>query len=129
MHEPPSTSEHPPIAEVAETEHPLVAMVRQQLQEGIQLVPVYMRAAVTGYVLDGRPVGDFLTALLANDLLAAARHADDANLVAFGRWARLVYQHMPSQCHGSYHIVCRWIAAGGARGHVASAAQIEEGVL
>lgn len=80
------------------------------------LIPTHMHEGVEAYVMTGRPCGDFLTALLANDFMEAAGRADDHNLNALKGWAIFLYCHVPSGCRGSYEHVRAWIAKGGING-------------
>jgi len=68
-----------------------------------------MKAALDRYAEDGVPLGDFLTSLLANDLMGARGRADDGNRRDMDQLCMYVYNEMPSTCHGSYEIVKAWI--------------------
>ena len=83
----------------------------EQLEEGITLfsIPPHMHNAIRGYVLDHRPVGGFLSSVLRNDLTTAAFTADAENEIALGRWAKFIYNHVPSGCHGSPEKVKAWL--------------------
>ena len=49
----------------------------RQLEEGLEnlFIPLHMRDGIRSYVLDHLPVGGFLTAVIQNDLSAAASAA------------------------------------------------------
>ncbi len=64
-----------------------------------------MVESLTKYAQEGRPTGGFLRAVLANDLIEAATKADDENALLLLEYARFLYNHMPSDCWGSYEIV------------------------
>lgn len=68
-----------------------------------------MKAALDRYAEQGVPLGDFLTALLANDLMETLGRADDGNQRDINQLCMYVYNEMPSFCHGSYEIVQGWI--------------------
>ena len=68
-----------------------------------------MLAALHAYVEYGRPVGGFLTAVLANDLQKACGRADDTNIWNLPAFAAWVYNEAPSGCHGSREKVEAWI--------------------
>lgn len=72
-------------------------------------IPDHMMDGLIYYVLDHRPVGQFLTAVLSNDLMGAAAHADPFNLSALHRYARFLYNHAPSGCYGSREKVEEWL--------------------
>lgn len=52
----------------------------------------------------------FLQAVLRNDLLWAATHADPENLAALGAIARWVYWELPAPSHGSQERIDAWAA-------------------
>ena len=58
----------------------------------------------------GVPVGDFLQAVLRNDLLDALCRADSDNLAALRAIALWVHWELPSRAHGSAGAVEGWIA-------------------
>ena len=69
-----------------------------------------MKEAIDQYAEQGQPLGDFLTALLANDLMEALGRADDGNRRDIFQLCMYVYNEIPSLSHGSYAIVKAWIA-------------------
>jgi hypothetical protein len=83
----------------------------RQLEEGLEnlFIPLHMRDGIRSYVLDHLPVGGFLTAVIQNDLSAAASAADVENEIALGRWAKLLYNYAPSACHGSRNRMEAWL--------------------
>jgi hypothetical protein len=63
------------------------------------------------------PLGSFLTAILANDLVGAFRHADGDNIDLIEAYASYLYNQMPCRSHnpvvdmwGSYKAVSNTIA-------------------
>ena len=72
------------------------------------IIPEHMGEALDEYVALGRPVGDFLYAVLTNNLYDACARADmhnAPNLMAYVEW---LYNHAPSQCYGSRDKVAAW---------------------
>jgi hypothetical protein len=69
-----------------------------------------IRSALDRYAKDGCPVGDFLQAVLANDLMDALGRADDYNRETIWDICGYVYNEMPSGCHGSRAAYRDWIA-------------------
>lgn len=77
------------------------------------------------YVDQGIEPGGFLRAVLENDFMEAAGRADDFNQRHLHDWARVIYNDVPSGCHGSREAVAEWIKAGGLVGMQAKAAEQE----
>ena len=61
------------------------------------------------YVTQGVPVGDFLQAVLENNLVEAYGRADEENTLAMRDYADLLYNEMPSPSWGSKEKVDAWI--------------------
>lgn len=57
------------------------------------------------------PVGDFLQAVISNDLKEAAARADDDNLENIQAFAAYLYNELPSPSQGSRKAYADWIAA------------------
>jgi hypothetical protein len=74
------------------------------------------------YVERGILPGDFLTALLCNDLVEAFWRADDNNTAAMRDWAFFLRYEMPSGSWGSHDNVQAWCKAGGLGGMPQAAA-------
>ena len=79
-------------------------------------IPAHMRDSLLAYIYDGRPGGDFLMAVLSNDLEEAVARADDANLCLIVHYVRFLYNHAPRACWGSVEAVARWLDVGGLNG-------------
>lgn len=71
-------------------------------------IPGYTLAAIRNYVIERRPTGHFLTAVLCNDLFEACFHADAANLSALPLIVKFIYNRVPSLCWGSKEKVQAW---------------------
>lgn len=89
--------------------------IRADVDRGLLLLPERLRPGLRGYLLDGHPVGGFLTALIENDLMTAAVKADPESLAALPALARFLYNDTPSSCWGSRTHREEWQALGGAR--------------
>jgi len=61
------------------------------------------------YLSDGIPTGDFLRAVLANDLMEAVGRADCDNCEALPHIVSWVYSHVPRLARGSYEAVDTWL--------------------
>ena len=72
-------------------------------------IPEYMMDALTRYIEKGIPPGDFLTAVLTNDLYEAISRSDDTNLHCIPAYVGYLYNEAPSQCWGSKAKMDKWI--------------------
>ena len=84
-------------------------------------VPERMRSGIAGYILDGVPMGDFLTACFEDKLVAAFKCADGENARMMVEYAKLLYNEVPTVARGSREIVRGWIESGGYNGQQAAA--------
>jgi hypothetical protein len=73
------------------------------------LIPEHMMEAIIRYVDRGVPLGNFLTAVFANDLFQAVARADDYNSKIIPVYVRYIYNRCPIGCNGSYQDVESWI--------------------
>ena len=73
-------------------------------------IPEFTKKCIDDYVNYGVPLGDFLTAVMANDLMEAFIRADDNNTAHMRDIVAYVYNRTPALCHGSYGIVVEWAA-------------------
>lgn len=87
-------------------------------------IPHHMRGGIERYIMHGVPMGSFLTAIFANDFMEAAGRADDENRHALFGYAQFLYNHVPSNCKGSYGDVRAWIARGGLEGSAAGTGEV-----
>lgn len=65
---------------------------------------------VLRYVMHRIPTGDFLRAVLANDLMDAAGRADAVNGPRLMLIARFVYNAVPGRARGSTDAVDAWVS-------------------
>ncbi len=72
-------------------------------------LPEHMREAARDYVERHRRPGDFLAAVLSNDLTEAFGEADDTNRAAMHTWAGWLYNHVPAAAWGSKAVVDAWV--------------------
>lgn len=79
-------------------------------------IPPHMKGGIKRYIEEGTPPGDFLEAVLSNDLKEAFSRADDINIANMFEWVSFLYNYAPIYCHGSKEKVAEWIASGGLRG-------------
>jgi hypothetical protein len=64
---------------------------------------------LTSFMVHGVPPGDFLRAVLKNDLMGAMGKADEQNRNDIFEICKFVYNEMPHTCHGSAEAVDEWI--------------------
>lgn len=74
-------------------------------------IPERMREALLRYVLSGIHPGDFLTAVICNNLRAAVMGADDENIHLLREYLWWFYNIAPSSCHGSPEKFEDWLRA------------------
>lgn len=70
-----------------------------------------IKASLDRYAADGVPTGDFLRAVLSNDLKGAIGRADEQNLADLFEIVDYVYNDMPMACQGSPEKVEAWLRA------------------
>jgi hypothetical protein len=75
-------------------------------------LPEYMQEGVVRYIFDYIMPGNFLEALLANDLSRSVSCADMENSSKLKDWVCFIYNTLPSNCWGSYGIIQDWIEKG-----------------
>lgn len=68
------------------------------------LCPPQVRHSLTRYWHEGVPVGDFLQAVLANDLMESMCRADSDNLEALPHIVAWIYQELPRSLWGSREV-------------------------
>ena len=73
------------------------------------VIPEHCREGLIRYVAHGLPPGNFLLAVLSNDLREAFACADRENSAAMGAWVGFLYNHCPGLCWGSPEKVKDWI--------------------
>jgi len=61
------------------------------------------------YVNEHTPTGDFLRAVLANDLREAFARADAENMAALHQIVMYCHNEIPGNCWGSYEAVDAWL--------------------
>jgi len=82
----------------------------------MQRVSPDISAAISRYVHTGCEGGDFLTAVIENDLREAVGRADDYNLETIHEIVKIFYNYCPSKCWGSRKKRIAWQTAGGLKG-------------
>ena len=65
------------------------------------------------YYQQGIDPGDFIRAVLANDLMGAVQRADAANVACLVEHVSFVYNELPFVCSGNLERVTKWMRSGG----------------
>jgi hypothetical protein len=89
-----------------------------------ELVPDGLRYGLYLWVKEGQVPGQFLSAVLANNLSGAIAHGDADNARILSQYVRFLYNWCPSSCWGSKEKMQGWAALGGIDGAAAGAAQL-----
>ncbi len=76
-------------------------------------IPRRMMDGIRRYVDQGIPPGDFLQAVICNDLVAAVSRADDENIRNLPAFVGYFYNEVPGPCWGSPQKMEAWIEKGG----------------
>ncbi len=71
-------------------------------------IPAYMMGGIQRYINNGIPPGDFLTAVICNDLMEAVARADDTNIRNLPAYVAYFYNEAPSLCWGSKEKFDKW---------------------
>ena len=73
-----------------------------------ELLPAHMRGAMRRWIERGIWPGDFLTAVLQNNLVEAAVRADETNLYRLFDYSIFLYNEIPSLSWGSTERTEEW---------------------
>jgi hypothetical protein len=72
------------------------------------LIPKNMHGGILRYVEHGILPGDFLRAVISNDLREACSRADDINLHNLPAYVSFFYNNTPGSCWGSREKMMAW---------------------
>lgn len=75
-------------------------------------IPKRMMDELQRYIENRVSPGDFLTAVIQNDLKEAVSRADDENLINLPAYVAFLYNHAPIGCWGSRENFKCWIEEG-----------------
>ena len=87
------------------------AVRTQWLGPDPNLCPLRVQSSLEAYVR-GLPPGDFIRAVLSNDLNEAIARADDVNIHALPHIVAYVRERLPAVAWGSSEKVNRWLSKG-----------------
>ena len=71
-------------------------------------IPARMQGGLARFIIDGVMPGNFLVAVLSNNLTRAVSRADDENLTLLRNYVQFLYGHAPDSCWGSDAKVDAW---------------------
>ena len=71
-------------------------------------VPSHLIDGLMRYITVGCPLGDFLTAVMENNLMEAFGRADTLSELGMKGLCTFLYNYAPAQCHGSPGKVKAW---------------------
>ena len=72
-------------------------------------IPHYMHGGIIRYIENHIPPGDFLSAILCNDLYEACGRADDTNCHLLYEYVSWFYGNVSDNCWGSPERYNQWI--------------------
>lgn len=73
-------------------------------------IPAHMMSRLNAYINHGDPVGDFLRAVITNNLKEAVGRADDTNINLLPAYVIYLYNEAPALCWGSQERYDAWLA-------------------
>ena len=77
------------------------------------MIPAHCRAGMKRYIEQGVIPGDFLQAVVENDLVHSFGLADNVNMTHLKDYANFLYNEAPFQSWGSKEIMHAWAKAKG----------------
>lgn len=80
-------------------------------------IPRRMRIPILNYIHNRVQPGDFLEAVITNNLSGACARADDENLKNLPAYVAYFHNEAPSQCWGSTQKMDAWLSEGGNHQH------------
>lgn len=87
------------------------------LERGLEALPAHCRAGMMAYVMAGRIPGQFLQAVIRNNLVDAFGLADSVNLTYMAAYAQFLKWAMPPPAWGSELAMQNWSQIGGLVGY------------
>ena len=72
-------------------------------------IPDHMHEGLVNYIHHHKRPGDFMVAVLSNDLKEAVARADEHNINALKAWGTFLYMYAPAGCWGSPARAKHWL--------------------
>jgi len=82
----------------------------------LEQIPENTLETIERYVQRGIHTGDFLQAVISNNLREAIGRADHGNLWALKQIVQVFHNYCPGECWGSFNAYKAWIDRGGLQG-------------
>lgn len=76
-------------------------------------LPEHIQGGVQRYIENGITPGDFLQAVICNNLKESFMYADDINVVYMHEIVNWFYNYAPGVCWGSWERMEKWCKQGG----------------
>jgi|LakMenEpi03Aug12_release.lakeMendotaPanAssembly.Ray.scaffolds.fasta_scaffold157592_5 hypothetical protein len=73
-------------------------------------IPIHMQETIKRYVIEKVRPGDFLSAIITNDLRGAVNYADADNLARIKLYVQWFYNRAPAICSGSKEAMTNWLS-------------------
>jgi hypothetical protein len=83
-------------------------------------LPAHIRSGVRDYIERGHLPGDFLRAVISNNLSQSFGYADEINRARLFKIVSFFHNEVPGPCWGSVDKMHAWAAQGGLSGEMAS---------
>ncbi len=84
--------------------------------EGEFYIPARMFPGIERYINHGIPPGNFLRAIIKNNLKEAVMYADDENIKNIPAYVNFFYNYAPENCWGSPQELVDWNEGKGLEG-------------
>jgi hypothetical protein len=97
-----------PVAPVIKNTHPSTKELFMAYQFRGMSMPTYMEGGVIRFIEQGVLPGDFLRAVLSNDLRGAVDQADSVNFFCIPVYIGYFYNNVPSTCWGTKERMLEW---------------------
>ena len=96
------------LASASEKTRPHLVMLMSDPRD-ISRIPSHMMHNIRRYIYDHEPVGDFLTAIITNNLKEACARADLENLQIIPAYVNYFYNYAPMTCWGNPEKMRAWL--------------------
>jgi len=87
----------------------VAASINDSWKKNLNLVPSHLVNGMKLYIEHGIPPGDFLQAVLRNDLMESMGRADEESRNGLFNLCTFLYSHAPFDCHGSEAKYKAWV--------------------